>query len=68
MFSGYGIAFDAEGELSFGNYLAKNVIVFRVHNSLSSHTDNLKNDFLISGEGPAFRNNEDLVHQKKNWY
>ena len=32
-------------EWSFGNDLAKNVIIFGFDNSSSSHTDNLKNDF-----------------------
>ena len=40
--------------MEFGNDLARNVIIFGVDNSLSSHTDNLKNDFLILGEGPTF--------------
>ena len=54
VYSGYGIAFDGKGKWSFGNDLARNVIIFGVDNSLSSHTDNLKNDFLILGEGPTF--------------
>ena len=32
----------------------KNVIIFAVDNSSSSHTKNLKNDFLILGEGLTF--------------
>ena len=50
----YGIAFDGKGEWSFGNDFTKNVIVFGDDNSSSSHTENLKNDFLISGEWPTF--------------
>ena len=41
-------------------------IIFGVSNSSSSHTDNLKNDFLILGEGPTFILMEALVHYKKN--
>ena len=48
VYSGYGIAFVGKGEWSFGNDSAKNVIIFGVDNSSSSHTDNLKN------EGPSF--------------
>ena len=54
VYKGYGIGFDWKGEWTYGNGLAKNVIVFGVDNSLSSHTDNLKNDFLILGEDPNF--------------
>ena len=52
-YSGYGKAFDEKGEWSFGNDCAKNVIILGVDNSSSSYTDNLKNDSLILGEGPA---------------
>ena len=33
------------------NRYAKNVIIFGVDNSLSSHADNRKNKFLVLGEG-----------------
>ena len=49
VYSGYKIAFDAKGEWSFGNTPARNVIIFGVDHSSSSHNDNLKNDFLILG-------------------
>ena len=45
MYSGYGIAFDGKGLLSFGNDFARNVVIFDVDNSSSSHTDNCKNIF-----------------------
>ena len=54
MYSGYGIAFDVEGEQSFGYDYVWNVVIFGVDNSSSSHTDNQKNDFLILGEGNTF--------------
>ena len=54
MHSGYGIAFDVEGEQSFGYDYVWNVVIFGVDNSSSSHTDNQKNDFLILGEGNTF--------------
>ena len=47
MYSSYEIAFDGKGEWSFGNDTAKNVIIFEVDKSSPSHTDNLKNVFLL---------------------
>ena len=49
MHSGYGITFDGKGSWSFNDEFARNVIIFGVDNSSSSHTD--KNDFLVLGEG-----------------
>ena len=43
--SGYGIAFDGKGEFIFGNDYARNVIIFGVDNSSSSHAENLNNSF-----------------------
>ena len=54
VYSGYRIAFDGKGELSFGNDYARNVIIFGVDNSSSSHADNVKNNLLILGEGDTF--------------
>ena len=48
IYNGWGIAFDREGLRSF---VARNVVIFGVDNSSSSHTDNWKNNFLVSGEG-----------------
>ena len=45
MHSGYGIAFDVEGEQSFGYDYVWNVVIFGVDNSSSSHTDNQKMTF-----------------------
>ena len=52
-YNGRGIAFDGEGSWSFGNDFARNVVVFGVDNSSSSHTDNRKHNFLVLGEGPT---------------
>ena len=49
VYSSYAIAFDRKGNWSFGNDLAKNVIIFGVDDTPSSDTDNLKN-----GESPTF--------------
>ena len=35
----------------FGNDFARNVVIFGVDNSSSSHTDNQKNNFLVLDEG-----------------
>ena len=53
----YRIAFDGKGEWSFGNDYARNVIIFGSDNSSLSHADNLKNNFLVLGEGDTFRIN-----------
>ena len=52
--SRYGITFDSGGSWKFDNDFARNVIIFGVDNSSSSHSDNRKNNFLILGEGPAY--------------
>ena len=39
---------------SFGNDCARNVIIFGVDNSSSSHADNRKNNFLVLGEVDTF--------------
>ena len=54
VYSGYGIAFDGKCSWSFGNGFAKNVVVFGVDNSSSSHTDNCKNSCFVLGEGDTF--------------
>ena len=57
VYSGYGITFDSADSWSFDNDFARNVIIFEVDNSSSSHSDNCKNNLLILGEGPTFRVN-----------
>ena len=52
MCSGYGIAFDRTGSWSFSNDLARNIVIFGVDRSSSSHT-NRKNNFLVLVEGPT---------------
>ena len=54
MHSEYGITFDCSGSWSFNNDSARNVIIFLVDNTSSSHADHGKNNFLVSGEGPTF--------------
>ena len=50
--NGPEIAFDRKGWLSFGNEFARDVVIFGVDNSSSSHTDHRKNNFLGLGKGP----------------
>ena len=53
VYSGYGIAFDLAGSWNFGIDYAKNVVNFSADDS-SSHTDNHKNNLLVSGEGLTY--------------
>ena len=52
-YSGYGIVFDGTGSWSFSNGFAKNVVIFGVDNTSSSHTDNCKNNCLVLGKEPT---------------
>ena len=49
VYSAYETVFDGKDSWSFGNGFARNVVIFSVDNSLSSHTNNQKNDFLVLG-------------------
>ena len=66
VFSSYAIAFDEKGECSFDNNTAGNVKIFDVDNSSSSHADNLKNNFLVLGEGDAFGINGSFGAEGRN--
>ena len=46
---------------NFNDDFARNVIIFGVDNSSSSHLDNIKNVFLILGEGDTFGINRSLA-------
>ena len=50
-YSGYGMAFDRKGFYLLGNEIGKNVIIFGVDMSSSSHIDNKKKNILIRGKG-----------------
>ena len=65
VYSRNGITFDGKGKWSSGNDFARNVTIFEVDNSSTSHTDNFKNDFLVLGEGDTLLLKETFVHQKK---
>ena len=52
VYSGYRIALCGKGNWSFGNDIARNIIIFEVDNSSSCHTG--KTDYLILDKGPTF--------------
>ena len=54
MHSDYGVAFDEAGSWNSGNDFARNVVIFGVDYSPSSHTDNCKCNFLVLGIGPIY--------------
>ena len=54
LYSSYGTRFYNAGAWSFDNDTARSVILFGVDNSLSSHADNHKTNFLVLGEGSTF--------------
>ena len=45
VYNGYEIAFDGKGSWSFSNDYARNVVIFGVDTSSSSHINNRKNRF-----------------------
>ena len=65
VYSRYEIAFDGKGSWSFNGDITNNIIIFPVDISSSSHTDNLKNYFLILDEGDTFGINGSFGAPKK---
>ena len=65
--SGYGITFDSAGLWRFDNDFAQDIIIFGVHNSSSSHSDNRKSNFLILDEGPSYGINGSLGSPEWNF-
>ena len=57
MYSGYGITFDSGGLWSFDNDTARNVIIFGVNSSSSSHVDKRKIKSLIVSLGSTYEIN-----------
>ena len=54
LYSGYRKAFDEKGKRSFGNDYSRNVVIFGIENSSSSHADNCKNNFSVLNKGDIF--------------
>ena len=67
MYSGYRITFDSAGSWDFDNDIARNVIIFDVNNSSSSHADNDNNNVLVLGERPTFRINGRVGSPERNF-
>ena len=67
IYSGYGITFDSGGSRSFDDDFARNVVIFGVDNSSSSHSDNRKNNFLILGEGSTYGINRSFDAPEKKF-
>ena len=65
--SGYGKAFDGAGSWSFGNGFVRNIAIFGVDKSLSSHTDNRNNNFLVLGKEPTDDINGSIGTADKNF-
>ena len=65
-YNGQGIAFDGKGTRSFGNDSTRNVVIFGVDNTSSSHADNQKVNFLELGEGSTdgINNSVDIAEKK----
>ena len=53
VYVGWEIAFDGAASWSCGNDFDRNVVIFGVDNSSSSHTDNQKNNFWVFDEGSS---------------
>ena len=53
VYSGYEITFGTADSWSFGNYFARNAVIFVVDNISSSPPDNRQNNFLMLGEEPT---------------
>ena len=62
-YNGRGIEFDGKGSWSFSNGFARNVTIFFVNNTSSSHMDIQKSNFLIVSEGPTEGINVDTAEK-----
>ena len=67
VYSDYGIAFDNIGSWSYGTDFSRNVVIFTVDNSSSSHADNCRNNFLVLDEGQTYGINGSFVSPKKKF-
>ena len=67
IYSGYGIIFNSASSWSLGNDFAKNVVIFGVDNSSSSHSNNRKNNLFVLGEGPTYGINGSFGSSEKKF-
>ena len=64
-YSGYGIGLDRHGEISFGNGLSRNCIIFGVDLSSSSlHANNKTNNIIVLGKNFVQRINGTTIYAK----
>ena len=61
------MTFDSADSWSLDNNSARNVMIFGVDNTSSSHADNRKNNFLILGEAPTFGINGSFGSSEKKF-
>ena len=66
MYRDYEIVFDSADSWSFSNHFVGNIIIF-ADNSLSSHANNLENDFLVLGEGSTDDINDSIGATEKTF-
>ena len=67
IYRGFRIAFDGEGSWNFCNYFVRNVVIFGIDNSSSSHADNRKNNLLVLGKGPIHSINRSFGSPEKKF-
>ena len=67
VYGGYGITFDSAGSWSFDNDFARNVIIFGVNNSSSSHSDNCTSNFSILLKGATYGINGNFGSPEKKF-
>ena len=67
VYSGYRITFNSVGSWNFNNYFARIIISLSINNSLSCHSDNRKNNFLILGESRTYGINESFGSLEKKF-
>ena len=58
---------DTEGSWSFANHFARNVVIFDIDNSSSSHSDKCKSNFWILGQGATYGINGSFVSPDKKF-
>ena len=61
------LAFDGRSEWNFVNDFTRNVAIFDVDNSSSSHNNNCKDNFLVLGKGDTFGINRNLGATEKRF-
>ena len=65
-YKGYGICFDSESSFSFGNRIdAKNVIIFGVNTSNSSHSINITQNIYVLGKDFVQEINNTTIYAEK---